>query len=133
MEPLWTIAVGLLAPFVTKTGEKLAEKVGETLFGEIKKFFTRKKDAAGKKALKAYEGDPEIYAGALEKYLERKTQDKEFLAMLTEQVAIAQAKIGTRHPIENISVTQRVDGNAKVGQVIGVAETVNIHSEKPNS
>ena len=133
MEPIWTIAIGLLVPFITKSGEKIAEQAGEALFGEIKKFFTKKKDAAGKKALKAYENDPEIYAGALEKYLERKAQDKEFLSMLAEQVAIAQAKMGTPRPAEKISVTQHVDGNANVGQVIGVAGTVSIQTEKSNS
>jgi len=45
MEPitLITTAIALATPFLTKTGEKIAEKIGEDIWNLIKKPFTKEK------------------------------------------------------------------------------------------
>jgi hypothetical protein len=133
MDPVWMLAVSLISPYVTKAGEKIAEKVGETLFEAIQKRFTEKKDAEGKKALANFKRNPQVYSGALAKILEINAQDKEFLSWLTEQVAVAQKNSGASNLAETTSVHQEVKGRAVVhGQVIGVVQgNVEIGNKKP--
>jgi hypothetical protein len=123
MDAVWALAVGLITPYVTKAGEKIAEKVGETLFDALKKRFTEKKDPEGKKVLASYKRNPEVYGGSLEKYLEIRAQDQEFLAWLQEQIAIAQQFSTAGKQETGVSVHQEVKDRSVVhGSMFGVVQ-----------
>ena len=133
MDPVWTMAVSLITPYVAKAGEAVAEKVGENLFDSIKKRFEEKKDTRGKKALASFRREPQVYAGALEKTLELRSQDREFHSWLSELVTLAQRDIAGSGTGSHNSVRQEIKGHAKVGgSVIGVVSgDVHIENNKP--
>lgn len=123
MDTVWALAVGLITPYVTKAGEKIAEKVGENLFDALKKRFTEKKDAEGKKVLASYKRNPKVYETSLEKYLEIRAQDREFLAWLQEQISIAQQSSKSGKQEKGVSVHQEVKDRSVVhGSMIGVVQ-----------
>ena len=104
------------------SGEKVAEKVGEGLFNSLKERFSQEKDVTGKKLLKDFKNDPEIFDDALTKFLQRRSKDKDFQNWLIEQVTTAKSKLasaGISSTSITVSQTVNVEGNAKTGDIIG--------------
>ena len=115
--PVWITAVNLLGPFAKKAGEKFAEKVGESLYMALKSRFDRDGDRQGQQILKQYIGDPEIYEGALTKFLERRAANESFRSWLEEQVAQVQG-VGGRKPEDVVNQTVMVSDGAWSGDIV---------------
>lgn len=118
MLPVWTFAISLLGPFVKKAGEKVSEKMGEQLFTALEARFSKDKDKQGRKVLKDYRNDPEMYEGALAKHLERRSESDSFRAWLNDEVAKAQAN-NAKTPQRVVTQTVSVTDNSQTGDIVG--------------
>jgi hypothetical protein len=72
--PIVSAVMGLLAPYAAKAGEAAAKKLGEDVYGRLKKRFAESKDESAQKALDSYVAEPDLYEGALSKVLARKAE-----------------------------------------------------------
>ncbi|MBN1992949.1 MAG: hypothetical protein JW953_09600 [Anaerolineae bacterium] len=90
---LASAALVILTPYLTKAGEKVAEKIGESVFNLVKSKFSGDKDAED--ALRLYQKNPAVFEGALTQLIEAKLkEDPDFEAQLREMVAQADADTG---------------------------------------
>ncbi len=105
MDPIALVAVTLqvLSPFFKKAGDKFAEKIGEYVWGWIKKSFSGKKepkcpspDGAGEEELKAT-------------LLNRLNSDEEFKAQLESLIRDSQSNLAAHYEqhIENHGTVEK--------------------------
>lgn len=115
-------AVTILTPYVTKAGEKVAEKLGESLFNLVKSKFSG--DEETEETLKLYEKKPQRFEGALADTIEEKLKaDPDFEAKLREIVAQADAQTGG-------SVSQTAIGSNIAQASHGGTASVNVNQPK---
>jgi hypothetical protein len=120
MEPvtLITTAITLLTPYLVKTGEKIAESIGEDLWNLIKKPFTKKEEEEILSTLNTSEGVEELK----NKLLLKITADEEYKKDLQEAVKVAEQKmnsynqqnINNNSPIEKQVNIQSNTGNIQM-------------------
>lgn len=116
---LASAAVVILTPYLTKAGEKVAEKIGESLFNLVKTKFSGDKEAEA--TLQLYESKPERFKGALQETIaEKLANDPDFEAKLHQLVAQADKQSGG-------SVTQTAIGSNIAQASHGGTASVNIN------
>jgi hypothetical protein len=119
-----TTAVGILTPFVKKTGEKVAEKAGEAIFGLVKDKL--KRDEEAKNTLKNFEEKPERYGTALADILREKAKaDPGFGAALRKLVEVADE--------QNVNTVTQIARGTGIAQAAGSGASASVSISKGES